>query len=151
MGSAFADPDLVLMHPATLGALRRAKDAEGRYILDLLAGPMSLTAFGQPSTGGPPRSPTPTQCASAGHSGLLRQSVGRRNRDDHPSTRRNRGGDEREGWRRHLLAAPRFADLLQPLVADDLERIYSGVAEESIALSCPRPRAINIVTGLPTA
>ena len=31
-GAAFADPDLVLLHPATLGALRRSKDRGRRYI-----------------------------------------------------------------------------------------------------------------------
>jgi hypothetical protein len=53
VGAAFADPDLVLMHPSTLGALRRQKDADGRYVMDLLAGPLGLTAYGQPSTAGP--------------------------------------------------------------------------------------------------
>jgi hypothetical protein len=57
VGSAFADPDLVLMHPSTLGALRRAKDGEGRYIMDLLAGPLNLTAYGEPRTAGPAGEP----------------------------------------------------------------------------------------------
>jgi HK97 family phage major capsid protein len=35
-GSAKADPDLVIMSPNTLGALRRLKDADGRFLLDLL-------------------------------------------------------------------------------------------------------------------
>ena len=45
---AFCEPDLVVINPATMGALRREKDSMGRYILDLLAGPLALTADGSP-------------------------------------------------------------------------------------------------------
>lgn len=49
-GSAKADPDLVIMSPNTLGALRRLKDSEGRYLLELLSGPLGLSAYGQPAS-----------------------------------------------------------------------------------------------------
>jgi hypothetical protein len=35
----------------TLAALRRQKSASGTYIMDLLAGPLGLSAFGQPTAG----------------------------------------------------------------------------------------------------
>ena len=34
----FFEPDLVFVHPSTLGALRRIKDDQGRYQLDLMSG-----------------------------------------------------------------------------------------------------------------
>jgi HK97 family phage major capsid protein len=62
VGAAFCEPDLVAMHPNTLAALRRSKSADGIYILDLIAGPSNLTAFGDPGT--LPPQPTPTATAS---------------------------------------------------------------------------------------
>ena len=41
-GSAFAEPDLIIVHPATLGALRRTKDLQNRYLLDIARGPAGL-------------------------------------------------------------------------------------------------------------
>jgi len=49
-GSAKADADCVIMSPNTLGALRRLKDADGRYLMDILAGPLTLSAYGQPES-----------------------------------------------------------------------------------------------------
>jgi integrase len=37
-----------------------------------------------------------------------------------------KGGDEREGRSRYLLAAPRFVDLLQPVELDDQQRVLLG-------------------------
>ena len=34
----FFEPDLVFVHPSTLGALRRTKDTQNRYLLDMLTG-----------------------------------------------------------------------------------------------------------------
>jgi len=45
------------MQPNTLGALRRQKDSEGRYVLELLSGPLNLTAYGEPRTAGPAKEP----------------------------------------------------------------------------------------------
>ena len=56
-GTAKADPDLVIMSPNTLGALRRLKDSEGRYLLELLSGPLCLMAYGQPGTLSPATEP----------------------------------------------------------------------------------------------
>jgi Phage capsid family len=38
------------MSPNTLGALRRLKAADGKYLLNLLTGPAGLSAYGQPET-----------------------------------------------------------------------------------------------------
>jgi HK97 family phage major capsid protein len=56
-GSAKADPDVVIMSPNTLGALRRLKDANGRQLLALLSGPLELSAYGQPETRTPASEP----------------------------------------------------------------------------------------------
>jgi HK97 family phage major capsid protein len=49
MNKAFADlrvdffePDLVFVHPDTMSALRRQKDLQNRYILDMLSGPRGI-------------------------------------------------------------------------------------------------------------
>ena len=52
-GSAKANPDLIIISPNTYGALRRTVDLDGRYVLDLLAGPLNLSAYGQPETARP--------------------------------------------------------------------------------------------------
>ena len=56
-GTAKADPDLVLMSPNTLGALRRLKDTNGRQLLALLSGPLELSAYGQPESRQPASEP----------------------------------------------------------------------------------------------
>lgn len=56
-GSAKADPDLVIMSPNTLGALRRLKNASGNYLLELLSGPLNLSAYGQPESRQPASEP----------------------------------------------------------------------------------------------
>ena len=150
VGSAFADPDLVLMHPATLGALRRAKDAEGRYILDLLAGPMSLTAFGQPSTGGPAKEPnaysvlpqgTPAFSGNLWGAGIATTTQVAAGTAVVMSVKAGAG----IFWQRLGLLI--FFNPWSLMTSNE----YFWVAEERIAFSCPRPSAINIVTGLPTS
>jgi hypothetical protein len=106
VGAAFADPDLVLMHPSTLGALRRAKDADGRYVMDLLAGPLGLSAFGQP-TAGP-------------------QLVGRANSDDNPNRRGHRHCGVSESRRRYFLATIGSAHYVRPVHAPLDERVPVG-------------------------
>jgi hypothetical protein len=149
VGAAFADPDLVLMHPNTLGALRRQKDADGRYLLDLLAGPMNLTAYGQPNTG-------PTK-----------------ERNEFSVIPQGAPGSSGTLWGANIFSTTQIAagtavvasvkagagifwQRLGLLIMFDPYSLlstnaYRWVAEERIAYSCPRPAALNIVTGLPTA
>jgi hypothetical protein len=150
VGAAFADPDLVLVHPNTLSALRRQKDAEGRYLLDLLAGPLNLTAYGQPFTGGPAGEPNKYS--------VIPQGV---------------PGSNGNLWGAQIFATTQVAagtavvmsvkagagifwQRLGLLVLFDPYTLltnneYRWIAEERIAYACPRPAAVNLVTGLPTS
>jgi hypothetical protein len=150
VGSAYADPDLVLMHPNTLGALRRQKSAEGQYILDLLAGPLNLTAYGQPSTAGPANEPNAYSVIPQGSPGFSGNLWGA---NVVTSTQIAAGTavvmSVKAGagifWQRlGLLIFFNPWSLMQ-------SNQYFWVAEERVALSVPRPSAINLVTGLPTS
>jgi HK97 family phage major capsid protein len=149
VGAAFADPDLVLIHPNTLSALRRAKDAEGRYLLDLLAGPLNLTAYGQPSSGGPAGEPNPYSIVpqgTNGHSGNLWGASIVTTTQVPAGTAVVMSVKAGAGifWQRlGLLIFFNPWSLMQ-------SNEYYWVAEERIAFACPRPAAINLVTGLPT-
>jgi HK97 family phage major capsid protein len=149
-GSAFADPDLILMHPATLGSIRRAKDADGRYLADLLAGPIGLTALGQHAVTAPAAEANPhsviPQGSPAFSGGLWGAPIA--------TTTQVAAGTAvvmsiRAGaaivWRRLGLTV--FFNPYSSMTSN----IYTWIAEERIALSSPRPTAINIVTGLPTS
>jgi hypothetical protein len=148
-GAAFADPDVILLNPASLGALRRQKDADGRYLLDLLAGPMNLTAYGQPNT-------APT-----------------RELNDYSIVPQGLPGSSGTLWGATIFTTTQIAagtavvasvkagagifwQRLGLLIMFDpyillTTNSYRWIAEERIAYSCPRPAALNIVTGLPTS
>ncbi|BBY08172.1 phage major capsid protein [Mycobacterium noviomagense] len=151
-GSAYAEPDLVIMHPATWGALRREKSSFGTYILDQETGPLGLTADGSPASAGPAAEPNPfsiikqgtpavygslwgvkvaatTQCP-AGTAIVMSVKAG--------------GG----------IFWTRLGILLQFNPWGDAEwttNTFSWRVEERVALSVPRPSALNIVTGLPAS
>jgi hypothetical protein len=149
VGAAFADPDLVLVHPQTLSALRRQKDAEGRYLLDLLEGPMNLTAYGQPSTipAGEPNNYSVIPQGLPGANGSLWGAT------IYATTQVAAGKavvmSVKAGagifWQR--LGLLMIFDPYTLLTNNE----YRWIAEERIAFSCPRPSAINLVTGLPTS
>lgn len=149
-GSAFADPDLVLMHPTTLGALRRAKNSDGNYILDLLAGPLNLTAYGQPSTAGPANEPNAHSLIPQGSPASSGSLWGA---DIKTSTQIAAGTAVVMSVK---AGAGIFWQRLGMLVMFNPYSLmttneYLWIAEERIAYSCQRPAAVNIVTGLPTA
>lgn len=149
-GPAFAEPDLMVMHPETMGALRRLRDDQGRYIMDLLAGPLGLTADGS-------REVNPTDTPNA--YSIVPQ-----------------GAHQPHG---HLWGVPVVVSTQCPAGTAIVASIKAGGAmwwqrlglvlmfnqwsdtewttntmgwrvEERVALSVPRPSALNIVTGLPT-
>lgn len=149
VGAAFADPDLVLMHPSTLGALRRFKDADGRYLLDLLAGPLGLSAFGQP-TAGPAKEQNSYSAIPQGSPAFSGSLWGAQI----ATTTQIAAGTA-------IVASVKagagiFWQRLGLLIMFDPYTLlstneYRWVAEERIAYACPRPASLNIVTGLPTA
>jgi len=149
-GAAFADPDIVLLNPSTLGALRRAKDADGRYILDLLAGPLALTAYGQPSTGGPASEPNPYAVIPQGHPNSSGNLWGAQ---IYTTTHLAAGtaivASVKAGagifWQRHALTV-----MFNPWSLMSSNEMQ-WVCEERVAYSCNRSAALNIVTGLPTS
>jgi hypothetical protein len=152
-GPAYAEPDLCVLHPATLGALRRLRDDQGRYILDLLAGPLGLTADGSQRIAAPPEQANAFSVISQG----------------------NEGGFYGNLWGVPIVASTqcpagsavvasikaggglfwqRLGLMLQfsmGLPGSEWEsNAYSWRVEERVALSVPRPAALNIVDGLPT-
>jgi hypothetical protein len=149
VGAAFADPDLVLIHPNTLSALRRAKDADGRYLLDLLAGPLNLTAYGQPSTA-PAGEPNPYSVIPQGLPGANGNLWGA---TIYATTQVAAGKAVVMSVK---AGAGIFWQRLGLLIMFDPYSLlstnaYRWIAEERVAFSCPRPAAINLVTGLPTS
>jgi hypothetical protein len=154
VGPAFAEPDLVIMHPQTWGALRRAKDANGRYLLDLMYGPAQLTADGSPlvrgASGEAPFGVIPQGQASTGTGYGQLWGVPICETTQCPagtavvmSIRAGAAfGYTRMGL---LLQYNPFGD------AEWTQNYYTWRCEERIALTVPRPQAINIVTGLPTS
>ncbi|WP_343598886.1 phage major capsid protein [Mycobacterium sp.] len=151
VGPAYAEPDLVITHPETIAAMRREKDASGRYILDLFAGPLALTADGAPRAAAPP---------DANLGGVIPQGTN--------TTVQSIWGvpvvettqcppgtavvmSVRAGA---ALFYVRLGMLLQFNMFGDAEwqnNLFSWRVEERIALATPRPEAINILTGLPTS
>lgn len=150
VGSAFADVDLVLMHPNTLSALRRAKDADGRYILDIIAGPSNLTAYGQPSSGGPANEPNKYSVIPQGLPGSSGTLWGA---TIYATTQVAAGTAVVMSVKAGAAIAWQRLGLL--IMFDPYTLLstneYRWVAEERIAFSSPRPSAINLVTGLPTS
>jgi hypothetical protein len=153
-GPGYAEPDLCVMHPTTLGALRRLRDNQGRYILDLLAGPLGLTADGSQRIAAPPERANAFSVVPQG----------------------NEGGFYGNLWGVPIVASTqcpagsavvasikaggglfwqRLGLMLQfsmGLPGSEWEsNAYSWRVEERVALSVPRPSALNIVDGLPTA
>lgn len=150
VGAAFADPDVVLVNPATLGALRRTKSADGNYVLDLLAGPMNLTAYGQPSTGGPAREQNPYSVIPQGTPGSSGNLWGA---TIFSSTQVAAGTAVVMSVK---AGAGIFWQRLGLLIMFDpytllSQNEYRWIAEERVAFASMRPSAINIVTGLPTS
>ena len=138
------------MHPSTLGALRRDKDSEGRYIMDLLAGPLNLTAFGQPSSGGPPNDKNPYSVVPQGTpaaSGSLWGAQISTTTQVPAGTAVVASIKAGAGifWQRMGMTV--FFNPWSLMTSNE----YFWVAESRVAYSCPRPAALNLVTGLPTS
>jgi hypothetical protein len=120
------------------------------YIMDLIAGPLNLTAYGQPSTAGPANEPNPYSVIPQGHPSYSGNLWGAQI----ATTTQIAAGTAvvmsvRAGagifWQRLGLLI--FFNPWSLMTSNE----YFWVAEERIALSVPRPSAINLVTGLPTS
>jgi hypothetical protein len=118
--------------------------------LDLLAGPLNLTAYGQPSTAGPagePNSYSIIPQGSPASSGSLWGAQIATTTQVAAGTAVVMSVKAGAGifWRRLGLII--FFNPWSLLSSNE----YFWVAEERIAYACPRPAAVNIVTGLPTS
>lgn len=149
-GASFAEPDMVAAHPTTINALRRQKSANGEYLLDLIAGPSKLTAFGDPGS-------TPStdinryglvQQGKSGYSGTLWGASLVATTQIPAGTAivasiANGGG---VFWTRSGLILEFDLGLSGSNFTNNL---YSYRVEQRCAVSVPRATALNIVTGLP--
>lgn len=151
VGPAYCEPDLVITHPATIAAMRREKDASGRYILDLFAGPLALTADGAPRAATAP---------DANLGGVIPQGTNTTVQSIWgvpvvESTQCPAGTAVVMSVRAGAaLFYVRLGMLLQFNMFGDAEwqnNLFSWRVEERVALATPRPEAINILTGLPTS
>jgi hypothetical protein len=134
-----------------MGTLRREKDSMGRYILDLLAGPLALTADGSPRVN---RTPDDSNTF-----GIIPQETGTSLRK--PSGRPDCETTQCPAGTTVVMSITagaafgytRLGMLLQYNPWGDAEwsqNYYTWRCEERIALTVPRPSSINIVTRFST-
>lgn len=151
-GPAFCDPDLLVMHPTTWGALRRTKDSQSRYLLDLLAGPAGLTWDGSRTADAVAATQQPGNTLPQGQHGA---SGGLWGIPICETTQCPAGTALAMGVKAGAAVGwVRMGMLLQwnPFGTEEWTKNFSTWrAEERISLSIPRPSAINIITGLPTS
>jgi hypothetical protein len=150
-GPAFCEPDLCIMNPTTVGALRRIRDGNGRYVLDLLAGPRNLTADGSPPAVTPP---------SANPGGFIPQGSGTQVADlwgvPIVETTQIPAGTAVALSVRAGAAFVYFkwGLMIQFNMYSDTaweNNLLQWRAEERCALATPRLEAIQIITNLPTS
>ena len=154
VGPAFADADLCLIHPNTYGALLRSKDADGRYVISLMSGPRGFTADGsaaaQPTDRQNPYSIIP-QGPGETHGNLFGLPV--------VITTHVPAGTAivmsvKAGagiWWQRLGLLLEYDPYAGPSGTNFVSNTMTWRCEERVALSVPRPSAINILTGLPTS
>jgi HK97 family phage major capsid protein len=122
----FFPPDLVFIHPSTLGALRRQKDTQNRYLLDLMSGAGGIDSGEQEKLWGVTVVQTTQQ--AAGTAAVLSVQSG-----------------AAVVYVREALTT--FFDPYSQASSN----IYQYIAETRLALATPRPSAICLVSGLPTS
>jgi hypothetical protein len=152
-GTAKADPDLVIMSPNTLGALRRLKNAEGNYLLELLSGPLNLSAYGQPETRGPASEASPYFREAQGtkpFNGSLwgaEIAVSTHIADGEAAVVSIKGGGGLV-WIRaglELFFNPGYGDVLFQ------NNLVAWRVESRLSFNVPRPSAVCLVSNLPTS
>ena len=150
VGGAFSDPTHVWVHPNTLTALRTIRDDQGRFVLDLMAGPSNLSALGQtsaPSTDREPFSMVPL--GKNGYSGTLWGAtiISTTHVPAGTAIVMNVPAGGGVVWHKTGLIIQSDNGLSGTNFVDNA---YSVRAEELFAVSIPRPTAVNVLTGLPT-
>jgi HK97 family phage major capsid protein len=120
-------PDLVIIHPASLGAIRRLRDVNKRLKLEMIEGPRRIDQTSEQETLWGVAVIQTTQQA-AGTAAVLSVASG-----------------AAVVYVREALST--FFDPYSQASSN----IYQYIAETRLALASPRPQAINLVTGLPTS
>jgi Phage capsid family len=146
--SSFASPDLLITSPNTVAAILQEKDNQGRYLNDVIysAGPGGFTWNGGPNESISPEmqkfGATP-QGAEGGNLHLAGIPVVQTTQiDDYTAVMlslRNGGG---VFWVRQNMFV-----LYDPYTLASTNE-YRYVAEERVALSVPRPAAVNLISDL---
>jgi hypothetical protein len=122
----FFQPDLCIVHPGTMGALRRVKDTQNRYLLESNSGPRGVDQTSdQESLWGVPVVQTTQQ--AAGTAAVLSVQSGAA----------------------VIYVRESLSTFYDPYSLASTN-VYQYIAESRLALASPRPGAINIVSGLPT-
>ena len=124
--SDFFVPDLVVIHPVTLGSIRRLRDANKRLQLELIEGPRRIDQTSETESLWGVQVVQTTQQAT-GTAAVLSINSG--------------------------AAVCYFRENMSVMFdpySQLSSNIYQYVAESRLALATPRPSAINLVTGLPT-
>jgi HK97 family phage major capsid protein len=123
----FFEPDLIIVHPSTLGALRRVKDLQNRYILELMSGPRGIDGTSDQEQLWGCTVVQSTQQA-AGTAAVLSVKSGAA----------------------VVYVREALTTFFDPY-SQSANNIYRYVSETRLALAVPRPTAINLVSGLPTS
>lgn len=123
----FFEPDLVFIHPSTLGAIRRAKDLENRYLLQLMEGARGINQTSETENLWGVQLVQTTQ-QTAGTAAVLSVQSG-----------------AAVVYVREALTT--FFDPYSQASSN----IYQFIAETRLVLATPRPAAICLVSGLPTS
>ncbi|MEE2855640.1 MAG: phage major capsid protein [Actinomycetota bacterium] len=123
----FFVPDLLVIHPSTLGAIRRSKDTENRYLLQLVEGSRGIDQTSDTETLWGMNVVQTTQQA-AGTAVMLSVQSGAA-----------------------VIYLREAANVFFDPYSMASSNTYQFIAETRLALATPRPSAICLLSGLPTS
>lgn len=124
--SGYFVPDLVFIHPATLGAIRRLRDHNGRLQLELMEGPRRIDQTAETESLWGVQVVQSTQQAP-GTAAVLSVASGAA----------------------IVYVREALTTFFDPY-SQAANNIYRYIAESRLCLSTPRPGAIELISGLPT-
>jgi hypothetical protein len=123
----FFEPDLIFIHPSTMGALRRVKDSQNRYLLELMSGPRGIDQTSETENLWGVNVVQSTQQA-AGSAAILSVQSGAA----------------------VIYVREGLTTFYDPYTFSSTN-VYQFIAETRLALATPRPSAIALCSGLPTS
>jgi Phage capsid family len=123
----FFVPDTLVIHPTTLGAIRRAKDLENRYLISLMEGPRGIDQTSDSETLWGMNCVQSTQ-QTAGTAAMLSVQSGAA-----------------------VIYLREALNVFFDPYSMASSNTYQYIAETRLALATPRPSAICLLSGLPTS